>query len=50
MQYMLPAKVIEATSRNEHKRSLDEVFCVYEKVIEGLSETEGRQMGPEVLL
>lgn len=48
MQYVLRAKV--ATSRNEHKRTLDGVFCVPEKVIGGLSETQDRQMGPEVLL
>lgn len=28
MRYMSPVKVVEATSRNKHKRSLDGFFCV----------------------
>lgn len=41
-------QVIETTSRNKHKRDLD-FFFLHKKAIEGLSETEGRQMGPEML-
>lgn len=55
---MLPIKIDETKSKNKHKRSLDGdffvLFClgffVCEKFIEGFSETEIRQTGPEVLL